>query len=613
MAADLAIKEPCRVATTGNVSSLSTLLSIDGVTLSIGDRVLVRAQSTASQNGIYVAASGSWARASDFDGAGDVVGGTEVRVTSGTKYADSSWRVAGDVAVNIGSDSIAFEPEFLQAGSGAVGRTAQSKLRETVSVKDFGAVGDGSTDDTAAIQAAIDAGGGYSTIFFPPGTYRITSTINITADRTHLLCAGIWVTVFKFEPTANDVMFCFDSATANAALYQCSITGGCAFTSTDTTYAKIGVQVNDGSSITLRDVHFLYWHTHGGGNSVIVESNGRELMIIDNLVGGADMAIRLRKNSNASNTTLFPSGAGTSIDVDHYSISHVLSTCTSCYDSLNKNTGGGSRGIRPSILIDSGVNLTTSSIEHCALVKGTDGIVWFDEASTQASTGLAIRMIRFEQGTDELGHCVVLSHNHNLVSTALDSCDLGVARGLYLRKNSKVSIRNCYYSGTTIGIDAVALDGAATLELSACYVPNAALSLTGYYLSFGAGNVDGHIAKRLYCYLYNSTYDATRSGDVFTMEFGGVIPSGDTVTLNCGTYQGVAVARVEVDWKGSSKEGHGRARISSLGVAKGSESDADFAVANTGGKFCLTPETLPTFVNNLGQSVAYVATVKLVK
>jgi len=58
--------------------------------------------------------------------------------------------------------------DFLQAGTGAVSTDVQSKLRETVSVKDFGAVGDGVTDDTAAIEAAWAAS---NSISFPAGTY----------------------------------------------------------------------------------------------------------------------------------------------------------------------------------------------------------------------------------------------------------------------------------------------------------------------------------------------------------------------------------------------------------------------------------------------------------
>jgi len=64
---------------------------------------------------------------------------------------------------------------FLQAGTGAVARTAQAKMRDAVSVEDFGAVGDGVTNDTVAIQAAIDAvstaGGGR--LYLGPKTYIV--------------------------------------------------------------------------------------------------------------------------------------------------------------------------------------------------------------------------------------------------------------------------------------------------------------------------------------------------------------------------------------------------------------------------------------------------------
>lgn len=68
--------------------------------------------------------------------------------------------------------------EFVQSGSGAVARTASSKMRESISVKDFGAVGNGITDDTDAVQAAITAAYGGS-LYVPEGVYLVTAVTAI--------------------------------------------------------------------------------------------------------------------------------------------------------------------------------------------------------------------------------------------------------------------------------------------------------------------------------------------------------------------------------------------------------------------------------------------------
>lgn len=80
------------------------------------------------------------------------------------------------LASNTGSELVGFK----QDGTGAVLRTVEDKIKEFISVKDFGAVGDGSTDDTAAIQAAVDNTQPRDKLVFPPcDQYKLLDTITI--------------------------------------------------------------------------------------------------------------------------------------------------------------------------------------------------------------------------------------------------------------------------------------------------------------------------------------------------------------------------------------------------------------------------------------------------
>ena len=117
-------KASVRAATTANIA-LTGEQTIDGVAVVAGERVLVMAQTTGAENGIYVAATGAWARAEDANGAGDLTSGVLVPVESGTANADTIWMLTTDGAITIGTTALTWQ---IKSGDASTTRKGQVQL-----------------------------------------------------------------------------------------------------------------------------------------------------------------------------------------------------------------------------------------------------------------------------------------------------------------------------------------------------------------------------------------------------------------------------------------------------------------------------------------------------
>lgn len=169
-----AIKLPVKAATTASIT-LAGAQTVDGVAVTLGDRVLVKDQGS-SANGVYDVTLGAWQRAVDFDGQNDIVQGTLIYVNEGTANGGRTFTI--DTAdPEVGTTTMVF---------GAVGNS-----RRTFNVMDAGAVGDGSTADTTAFQAAIDAAVAVNgKVFVPvPSVKYMVGSMTIGATGSYNTCA----------------------------------------------------------------------------------------------------------------------------------------------------------------------------------------------------------------------------------------------------------------------------------------------------------------------------------------------------------------------------------------------------------------------------------------
>jgi hypothetical protein len=362
-----------------------------------------------------------------------------------------------------------------------------------------------SADVTTGVQAAISAAGANKTLYFPEGSYKITSTLVMSTNRTKWIGAGSVATQLYFAPTAGDT--CVEFGVAGSDVVRSELRGF-GFYSDDATFAKIALDVIRTSQCLIEDISInggvvasstQFW---SGATSTGIRVRGHESTTLRDIFVAADKAVQI---SDAP---------GITIDIDHFNLHN-------CYLISNAN---------PVVTIDTGINLTSVSFTgYQAWVLGTSGLKWTDTTTSVVGQALLIENLRTEQGTDATAYTIDIAHNTELQQLTLRNCIFdGARRGVKLAKCANVVFDNTTYGGVL-----EALNVASTVKriqfTNAFWQAGASATLTGQRLVYGSPLNPNTAPMPSFAY-YDESANTIRTSDI-----GGPLMEPQFTVANNGT------------------------------------------------------------------------------
>jgi hypothetical protein len=430
-------------ATTSNVD-LSTALEagdvVDGVTLVAGNRILVKSQSTTSQNGVYVVqASGAAVRASDFDTPTEIVPGDFIFVAGGTLYNNTGW-VQTEVVTTVGTSPIVFE-QFSGAGT----YTAGNGL--TLTGNSF-AINTTITADLNSIQTLTNK--------------TLTSPVLTTPSISGMLILDNNIVIEGTDDTHETTLTFTDPTQDNTITFK-DATGTVAFTADiDSAVDAFGNAVTGGTGITA---------SYASTSNILTVTNtdlGSSQNIFKNVVVGATTIVADQNDD----TLTFAAGSGISltaastsdtITIDNSGVLSITGTADQIIASAS--TGAVTLSLPQSIATTSSPSFTGLTVGSVTLTDALLGTATTSVTTTSATVvdtwsattySTAKYIVQMKNGNDieVLEVLVTVDANNNVYLTeyadVISNAQIGTTDADYTGGNVRLLVTST--NGTTVKV-----------------------------------------------------------------------------------------------------------------------------------------------------------------
>lgn len=418
--------------------------------------------------------------------------------------------IFGESVTQITGDASAIT--YNQGGTGAQDRTLTSKLQDTVSVKDFGAVGDGVADDTAAIQAAMDALSDGNALHFPKGRYVVSSTLNCTREHFRMIGESSPSqtganqqegSVLEFSQTTTaGIIFDDDAAVTTNSTRRIAIEN-MGFVGSTTSAI---LQFNDAPQINIENV-FVDNQTSGSGYGIdfnrcfLISSKNVFVFKSSNERATDSIGIRLALDDpqlagiyNIQSTIVRGWGTGLKIDGSYTSGGNQRWQSFNWHGSQTKSNSVGMDlvgNIQSGTILGSYFEGDISS--SLRMSQGVENFLvagnFFNSESSSGQVNVGLNT-----GTNEgyVRNITLLSNNHTNIND----------RGVYIRADdtfaSGIKVENCYFekasaATSTIGI---AVGGnPTTTRIQSCSFGTIDTKISNDENALYVDDVDGHFIR----------------------------------------------------------------------------------------------------------------------